>query len=212
MGDLVRYFLEHEVANVYVADGEGRFAGAVSIHDIKAPEFHDLGPVVLARDVAELNPQALVPTDTLADSMNRFLLSRDDELPVVDGDGRLVGVVSRGDVLRVYSTDLLRHEYLGVAVREQGPDDFRRLVRVGPGLTMALVPTPPWLRGRSLRDVNLRAAFDLTVVAIRHRGEGEAQLPDPEAPLNATDVLVVVGKSADIDRLRDPQPAQGANA
>jgi CIC family chloride channel protein len=204
IAQVVEYFLQHEVVSAYVTATDGRFVGAIFIHDIKDPEARELGPLVVARDIAELNEQALRPDDTLAACMDRFLLSDHDELPVIDADRRLIGVVSRRDVLRVYSTELLRHEYLGV--RPGGPSLQRlaRSVRLTPALTLARVTTPSWVAGRSLRDANLRATHNLTVVAVQRGGEGEDQLPDPEVPLAPGDVLLVVGRPADIAEFRWP--------
>jgi CIC family chloride channel protein len=200
--DTVQYFLEHEAINAYVVDAHDRCTGAISIHDIKDPEVLVLGPLVVAGDVAEPNLHRVAPEDTLADCMDRFILSDDDELPVVNGHGRLVGVVSRRDVLRVYSSELLRHEFLGVATSEGGEPSSTGYVRVAKGLTIARVATPRFLVGRSLREGNLRATYNLTVVALRKPGNGEDQLPVPEQPLEAGDVLVIVGTPADIARFR----------
>lgn len=202
MGETVRYFLEHEAANAYVADAEGRFVGAISIHDIKDPGVRDLGPLVVAGEIADAQVHTAAPQDTLADCIDRFILSDNDELPVVDAGGKLVGVVSRRDILRVYSSELLRHEYLGVATRESAGAGRRRYAQLGRGFTIARLVTPPWLAGRSLRAANLRAAYNLTVVALRHGSNGEDRFPDPEEPLQLGDVLVVVGTTADIEHFR----------
>jgi CIC family chloride channel protein len=199
IADTVQYFLEHEIVNAYVADAEGRFVGAISIHDIKDPSVSELGPLVVAHEVADPNVHTAAPEDTLADCIDQFILSNDDELPVVAPDGKLVGVVSRRDVLRIYSSELLRHEYLGVATRDAGA---RRYPQVGRNFAFARVTTPAWLAGRSLREANLRAAYNLTVVAVRHGADGEDRLPDPAAPLQTGDVLVVVGTAADLDHFQ----------
>jgi chloride channel protein, CIC family len=201
IAEIVHYFLDHAEQRAYVTDENAHFAGTVSIHDMKMPDLLDLGPVVIASDVAEANHYAVAPEHTLADSMDQFLLSQDDELPVVDSEGCLVGVVSRADVLRVYSTELLRHEYLGVAGVE-GQSGKGRVVARGNGVMVAAVATPTWLRGRSLRDANLRSEYSLTVVAIRREAGGSDELPDPEEPLRPGQVLVVVGKRENIDRFR----------
>ena len=202
IGDVVQHFLEREAVLAYVVDAARRFLGTISIHDIKDPEVLALGPLVLARDVAEPYVHAVAPKDTLADCMDQFLLSEHEELPVIDRDGRLVGVVSRRDVLRVYSSELLRHEFLGLATDDRGERAVRGYVRLTPGLTIARVQPPAALVGRSLREANLRAAYNLTVVAIQRRGDHEDQLPDPAQPLRGDDVLVIVGTPVDIERFR----------
>jgi len=201
--DTLRFFLDHEAVRVYVVDAEHRLLGAISIHDIKDPEVQTLGPVVLARDVAEPNLMHVAPGDTLANCMEQFVLSTSDELPVVDAQRHLVGVVSRREVLGVYSSELLRHEFLGIAAEANDAGGaVREQVRFTRGLTIARTPPPAFLIGRSLREANLRVIYNLTVVAIRRATNGEDQLPDPEVSLAATDELVIVGKPADIERLQ----------
>jgi chloride channel protein, CIC family len=198
IGEAVQYFLQHEVVTAYVTDAQHHFVGTISIHDIKDPEVRDLGPLVIVRDIAETNIHSVGPPDTLAQCMEHFVLSDYEELPVVDAAGQLVGVASRRDVLRVYSAELLRHEYVGIAGDGPEGSSVPQAVRLASGLTLARIPTPSWLAGRSLRDANLRVAYNLTVVAIQRDGHGEDQLPEPEAPVGRRDILVVVGRPADI--------------
>ena len=196
IADILRLFLEHDVVHAYVTNGGGQFVGTISIHDIKHPELRDLGPLVVAGEIADPNMHTVAPGHTLAECLEYFVMSEHDELPVVDAAGALVGVVSRRDVLRLYTSELLRHEYLGVSAPAS---DGGRPTGLPPGFTFARVPAPPWLAGRSLRDANLRAAYNLTVVAVRHGATAEDHLPDPEQPLQSDDVLVMVGRPSDID-------------
>jgi K+/H+ antiporter YhaU regulatory subunit KhtT len=39
-------------------------------------------------------------------------------------------------------------------------------------------------------------------VAVRHKGKGDEQLPDPEKPFDSRDVLVIVGTPEDITRFQ----------
>ena len=192
MADLVRHFLERGDAAAYVEDEAGRYVGVVSMHRILDREVRDLGDLVRARDVAETNALRVSPGDTLAACMDRFVLSERDELPVVDADGRLAGVISRRDVLGVYNSELLRHEFLAARTAD-GETDRAGGIRLGDGVTIARVPAPTSLLGRSLRDADLRATHGLTVVAVQCVGESQDRLPDPERPLAAGDILLVAG-------------------
>ncbi len=196
LSDTIRYFLEHQLVVAYVTEADGRFVGAITIHEIKDPSVSELGPLVVARELADPNVNTVAPDDTLAECIDQFMLTDHDQLPVVDPDGKLVGIVSRRDVLGVYSSELLRQEYFGIA--RQGP----AAMKAGREFTIARVPTPPWLVGHSLRDINLRGAYNLTVVALRHGVDGADRLPHPEEALQAADVLVVVGTLPDIEHFR----------
>ena len=144
----------------------------------------------------------VAPGDSLASCMEHFVLSEHDELPVVGPQGELVGVISRRDVLRIYSAELLKRDFLGVDA-PPAAGEARDPMLLEPGQTSARVPVPPRLVGRSLRQANLRAADRLTVVGVRPRGERFEHLPDPDRPLSRGDTLVVVGTSQDIARFRD---------
>jgi CIC family chloride channel protein len=105
--ETVQYFLQHEAFKAYVTDAQGHLVGTISIHDIKDPEVAELGPLAIAGDIAEGNAPSVAPDDTLAECMDQLLLTEYDELPVVDAANRLVGVVSRRDVLRVYKGKII---------------------------------------------------------------------------------------------------------
>jgi hypothetical protein len=112
--------------------------------------------------------------------------------------GGLYGVIARPTMV----AKVLRHEYLGVAVRDHQARSVREYIRLAHGLSVARVPVPASLVGRWLRQANLRAVHGLTVAAVQLGGQGEDQLPNPKAPLTAGDVLVIVGRAADIERFR----------
>jgi CIC family chloride channel protein len=198
LSEVVGRFLEKEASILFVVDGQDRLLGQVSIHDVVACDVRQLDELVLARDLAEPNPLVVGTDETLADCLDRFVLSENEELPVVDAEGRLVGLVSRGDVLRVYSSELLRQEILGVATIEDRDRD-RPLIRLAPEHRVEVLPVPPPLVGRTLRDAALRSRCGLTVLAIRPPG-GLDLPPDPDRALGPGDALVVVGPVENLQR------------
>lgn len=74
----------------------------------------------------------------------------------------------------------------------------------GHSLVEVVVPRA-WV-GQSLAELDLRNRHRLHVVALRRdpqSGEGPAkiEMPNPQEPLRSTDVLVLMGKDADLSRL-----------
>jgi CBS domain-containing protein len=57
-------------------------------------------PIMLARDIMTCTIATVRPDTKLADAANRMVADRISGLPVVDDDGRLMGVVTEGDLLR----------------------------------------------------------------------------------------------------------------
>ena len=98
--DIAELFLRVRVNYIYVTNPEGRFVGAVSLHDIK-PYLGDpaLAEFVRARDVVHEDFPRLRPDESLSDALGRFLGVTAERLPVVGADGRLLGSLSKGDLL-----------------------------------------------------------------------------------------------------------------
>ena len=82
------------------------YMGAAS--EASAAQMRDAGRGMIASDAAETRFEGLSPTATVEDAVERLLRTSQHDFPVVDGSGRLRGVVTRDDMIR--------------ALRERGPD------------------------------------------------------------------------------------------
>lgn len=56
-----------------------------------------------------------------------------------------------------------------------------------------------WI-GKTLRELNLRATKKINIIGIKRNGEFEIT-PDPDAPLQQGDVLVIIGKNQTLSKL-----------
>jgi trk system potassium uptake protein len=76
-------------------------------------------------------------------------------------------------------------------------------IPLGPDLVITELRPPKAMVGRSLMELALPKRFNVTVVAIRRNegGAGKVILPNPQEPIRADDILVIVSASADINRL-----------
>jgi len=80
----------------------GRFVGAVSLHDIKrylnSPHLAEL---VIAEDIVRDRFPTVPPEASLAEAMERFAHHAGERLPVVgnSGENRLLGTISKTDVI-----------------------------------------------------------------------------------------------------------------
>jgi CIC family chloride channel protein len=99
--DIARLFLTVRVNNIYVTSGEGRFLGAVSLHDIK-PYLGDadLASLVIASDIMREEFPRIGPEHSLSDALGAFLGHSIERLPVIDSTrGQLLGSLSKSDLL-----------------------------------------------------------------------------------------------------------------
>jgi CIC family chloride channel protein len=96
--------------HLYVIDAQGGFAGAVNLHDVNDALRSAGDPGRLrARDLVRERFETTTAAEPLARVLERFAAQESERLPVLadDGSGRLVGTISRRDVLAVYARELL---------------------------------------------------------------------------------------------------------
>ncbi|MFN8223099.1 MAG: CBS domain-containing protein [Gaiellales bacterium] len=121
--DAARVLVEHRISGLPVVDAEGIIVGVISEADIVAKEVDDTprgsvlqrfleGPPVddrfYARTVGEAmsSPALTITADRqLAQAASTMLAEGVNRLPVVDATGRLVGLVTRGDLVRAFTRD-----------------------------------------------------------------------------------------------------------
>ena len=99
--EIAEKFLSVRVNNLYVRDDDGRFLGAVSLHDIKPYLGQlDLAELVIARDIMREDFPRIGPDQTLSEALDLFLNNPVERLPVVvPGTDSLVGSLSKSDLL-----------------------------------------------------------------------------------------------------------------
>jgi len=131
--EVARVLAEHVVSALPVLDADDRLAGIVSERDVLLKQGHPIPQRThwwqlrrardLARraagdtagDVMTRKPVTIGPDATLAEAARELTDHDVKRLPVVDGRGALLGIVSRADVLRAFlrTDDQIRQEILG---------------------------------------------------------------------------------------------------
>jgi len=190
--------------HLYVVDGEGRFLGAVNLHDVN----HELRAGggesgLVARDLARSRFETTTPDESLLHVLDRFAAQECERLPVVadPGSRHLVGTISKRDILSVYSLDLVqRGPALHGAATVAAP--VERFVEE--------VPVPPDLVGSTLAESWLSDEHGISVLMIRRATAG-LFIPEGRTRFLPGDQLVVFGPRERLASLRRrPAPTRGA--
>ena len=89
--------------SVPIVDEQQRLIGIVSEHDLLASleRGHKWGRLT-AGDIMSPNPYSVRPETELGTLIHVLRVSQLIRVPVVDGDGKLIGIVARRDILRGY--------------------------------------------------------------------------------------------------------------
>jgi chloride channel protein, CIC family len=210
-GDVVEKFLSTRRQRLFVVEKDGLLLGAISLHDIKnALEQPDLLTVVVAHDLMVPLDRAIHKDERLHRATEYFAHSDFERLPVVDGDGRYLGVLAKRDLLAVYAQEVLgRPALLATFVSGQESQASRQYVEIPPDFSLRLVPVPPDLVGKTLAEARLPQTIGARVIEIKRQGKmgEEAVVPTAETVLQANDLLLLLGPTAKLEPL-----AQGRHA
>lgn len=192
--ELVALFLRRRVEEVYVVDESGRYRGSFHIQDVK-PALADPGHTAAVRlrrvEAARLG-------ESVAHVLSHFYDAPGDALPVVDGEGVLLGVLSERDVMAAYEREALRKDArLAHVVRHDGEEAHDDYLELPEGQAMDVLVVGQARAGRCLRDLRLPQEHGCTVVAMSlwdaERGDWTRVAVDAARPLLAEDRLVVIG-------------------
>jgi CBS domain-containing protein len=134
VGDIADTLVSHGISGVPVVDAEGGVVGLVSEFDLLAKPGSTAQEVMTGSVIA-------VSEDTAVEDVRHLLVDRRiRRVPVLSGS-RLVGIVSRGDLVAVLATEWVC-EVCGEAVRGEHPPQTCPKCH-GPGDRFALQEQPP---------------------------------------------------------------------
>jgi len=204
---LISKFIDHPGSTVFVLDAERRLHGVVTAEEIR-PVMRDpaaLEALVIAEDLAVGDGiPRLDPDDSLADVM-KYLESYRGEVPVVE-DGKLVGVVWPEDVIERYNDEVFMRDMAGSMASTVVPSSLPHPIAAGGGTSVAEVMVPAAFVGRSIRDMNVRGTYGVSILMIRHaNGEGTERLtttPSADYVFAPGDILLVLGPDEKVRALR----------
>jgi CIC family chloride channel protein len=99
--ELAQNFISHRFNYLYVVDGDRRFLGVVSLHDIKPylnePEMAD---VIIAEDILREDFPTVTPNIPLTQALEYFAHHDGERLPVLkEREGTLMGSISKSDLI-----------------------------------------------------------------------------------------------------------------
>jgi len=96
--------LKHDVGALPVVDDEGRLIGLVTRTDLGRALLEDeYEPGTTVEEVMERDVVVVHPDDTLLEALKRMTSAPEgiyNQLPVVDDEEKLVGILTDGDILR----------------------------------------------------------------------------------------------------------------
>src|SRR5205085_1908070 len=103
--EALKALINYRITGLPVVDRERRMVGVVSEYDLirQISKFPDLTPEIFQQPIEFTRQIMTVPTSTpLSQLVTHFIDQKFRRLPVVDQDQRLVGIITRRDLMRVF--------------------------------------------------------------------------------------------------------------
>ena len=208
--EIVKVFMSHHEPYFYVVSKNNRLEGSLSTHHIKGilNATESLDSLIIAKDLLVPSESFVFPDTTLAECMRKFEYVETEHLPVIENEmnRKLIGIISKKEIIKFYNQQILTKDVLGVQyVRDYGADKRRNLIKLPQKFKIDFISVPEKFIGKSIKDVNIRAEFKITILAVKRKisdiGQDD-EMPDPERIFKDGDILVVAGKEDDIKQFR----------
>jgi CIC family chloride channel protein len=215
---LISRFIDHPGNALFVTDEESALEGIITVDQIR-PLMKDpaaMAQLIIAQDVmVEGDFPQVQPGDPLADVM-RYMETYRGEVPVQE-NGRIVGVIWPEDVIGRYHAEVFKRDMAGSMAQALAPETRTEQIAAGHDALVAEVPVPARFVGRSIRDLEIRSRFGVSVLMVKHvLPDGTERLdPQPGADyaFRPGDVLLALGPAQDLRHLQRGIPRErGATA
>jgi chloride channel protein, CIC family len=195
LGDVLRKAGETSQATLPVINSEGELAGLILTHDLLSvfASGTDLGPLVNAYDLARRNPPVVTPESNLDQVAQMMEYEALDEIPVVEHahGGRFLGLIARRNVAQAFN-----RVTVSLAAQETGD----RGIFWATGYRVSRLQIPAGATGKTLRQLDPRARYSVSVLAIQDGADPESGFAPlgPDRVLKPGDLIVAAGRPADL--------------
>ena len=175
-----------------------RLVGVIDPRDLVGLLLHvdDLKGLVNAADVGRANFPTASAKSTLENALHLMEDELTGELPVVDGERseRLLGIVSRHDIAQALTRATGSLALLS-----------RRDTHIfwSTGYRVTRIRVPSGAQGKTLRELNTRVRFGVSVLAVQIGNDPMSgfELLEPDQKLRSGDVMIAAGRSAGLRAL-----------
>ncbi len=202
-GDVIEGFLHSPFSNGFVISPQGGFIGTISLEKIR--EFihsTELYHFVIAEEIAQDHEYYLFPEQSLAAALE--IMDQVDSvfLPVLENAETMkpIAYVTRKEIVSVYNREVVKKGTQNVLIEQAGTERSNYL-HLGNEFHIETITAPREWVGKTLREIDMRATYNLTVIGLRQQDQVSNIIPGPNYALQANDQLTIVGKPEDIENL-----------
>jgi CBS domain-containing protein len=173
-------------------------------------EFESLKESLIANDIADNQVASITRKQDLDFALKIVTKGDIEELPVIESekDRKVVGVISRSDILSIYNKESLKSDLADGLTRELSTLNESRVSRIADGYAIIEKKPSMYFIGKTLAELKLRNNYGLEVLMIKKTKElfDESQrdvrivMPSYNYVVESDDVLVLFGTDESISK------------
>jgi CIC family chloride channel protein len=188
---------ETSQATLPVVSSDGTFSGLIVTRELLSLLIRDeeVSPLINAFDLCDRHPPLLTPSANLDAASELMETEGLDEIPVTErrSGGKFLGLVTRHHVAQALNR-------VAVSLSSVARGDSN--IYWASGYRVTRVNVPPQAASETIRKLDPRARFNVTVLAVRDSENPEAGFApiSPDRALKAGDILVIAGRPSDLRR------------
>lgn len=207
---IIPKMLDSPEPEFFVVSNGGDYVGVLTLDHIRQTlqDEEYLGDLVIAQDLVRDDFPTIPENETLDNAM-RLMAQHDTEfLPVVDprNPRKIRGKLTWKRVVECYNHEIARQDVTTELAHSVKFLDHAKTLELVNGYSLAEIPCPGSFAGKTIKELDLRARYNVQVIMIKRKGSRQREtsvVPNPAEPLRADDTLVVVGPARQVERLRN---------
>jgi CIC family chloride channel protein len=209
---VVSKLMESKHHRIYLVDDKNNLSGVISDNHIRdiITEFESLKESLIANDIADNQVASITRKQDLDFALKIVTKGDIEELPVIESekDRKVVGVISRSDILSIYNKESLKSDLADGLTRELSTLNESRVSRIADGYAIIEKKPSMYFIGKTLAELKLRNNYGLEVLMIKKTKElfDESQrdvrivMPSYNYVVESDDVLVLFGTDESISK------------
>jgi len=203
IGEIIDNAINKKHSTFHILANDGTLYGVITLNHLKSIIHQKdlVDSIIIAGDVA-IPDIKLNYNDNLEKAMDIFGKSNLDEIPVVNKENRLVGVIKRRDLIEAYNNEILRRETVQGLINKLKFTHDSESINLGRGYIIREVEAPENFWGKNLKDLNLKAEYKIEIVLIKKKYP-PTTIPLPAASniIEKGDILILAGPQENLDKL-----------
>jgi CIC family chloride channel protein len=209
--EVLRIAADTSQSTLPVLDNEQCLVGLIVTRDLLSMLAGgvELGTLVNAYDLSRQNPPVLDAEASLDQATQLMEYEALEELPVIEhlnlSREKFLGLVNRQNIVQAFN-------HVAVSLAATGTREPNIFWATGYHVTQVRVPETA--QGKTLRQLDPRARFAVSVLAVQEAADSGSGFTTiaPDQPLRPGDLLIAAGKSADLRNFRRALESQAVES